>query len=430
MLGPLVCIILLLAAAAVALVGANRAERQLIVIGLIAHMLASVGVVIYHEHIYQGDLLVYAEIGRDIARLVEQDRRYFVDVVRLAFHLDNDLAIPYFDGSSSGTMCAFAALLILAVGDNLYLICLTVSLFAFVGLVSMYRAAAPHLHSVERKPFLASLMVVPSVVFWTSGLIKEAFVVGFLGLACRGLAGIARRRLTAIFLLVPAIIGIGVTKSYVLIALTFGVTGWLYARRPIKFGMASKILAAVVGVAGILLVMRAFPEYGSGLAASVSRQQVNFAQVQGGTDTALGNDEDADMSLAGQLRFLPLALVNAFARPFLFDAHNAASLVAAVEITVVLVLIGSLFRHGARRILGEVRQRPPLMFAALFVLSFSVGVGLTTRNLGSLSRYRVPAFPLYVALAVALRARLTAPRMERVDRKAGRPLGSVRRRAA
>jgi hypothetical protein len=42
----------------------------------------------------------------------------------------------------------------------------------------------------------------------------------------------------------------------------------------------------------------------------------------------------------------------------------------------------------------------PLMFCAAFTLTLGVAVGLATTNLGTLSRYRMPLVPFFVAMVL------------------------------
>lgn len=410
MLGLVSCPLIVAIATGIGFWRSRGDERRILAAGLAAHLVGVIALVVYHEKLYGGgDMLLYHAIGRQLVRLVERDPRYLSDVVKLVFQLENDLALELFEGGSSSTMCGLMALLMFPFGTNLYAICLAVSMFAFVGQCAMYRAVAPALDPIERRPVLAAVMLVPSVVFWSSGFIKEAFALGFLGLACFGLGGIANRRVLRPFLLVVGVVGIAMIKPYVLFPLAIATSGWVYALRPRRaLGFGYKALGAAVAIAGLFAFTRLFPEYSvDRLAENVSVHQRNYDLVAGsGSNIELGPDSDDETpSLLSQVKYFPLALVNALFRPFLFEVHNLSMLLAAVEMTVVLVLVLTLARRGSKAVVREITRRPPFMFAALFVLSFTAGVGLTTRNLGTLSRYRVPAMPMYVGTLLALRAR-------------------------
>jgi hypothetical protein len=55
--------------------------------------------------------------------------------------------------------------------------------------------------------------------------------------------------------------------------------------------------------------------------------------------------------------------------------------------------------------LGGLFRSPFLVSSVVFILVFGVGVGLATRNLGSLSRYRMPMMPFYATTLLVLRRR-------------------------
>jgi hypothetical protein len=105
--------------------------------------------------------------------------------------------------------------------------------------------------------------------------------------------------------------------------------------------------------------------------------------------------------MAGQLLFAPLALLTALFRPLFFEARNPPMAISAVETTMLVMFIArSAFQKGVARLWRDTRRSPALMLALTFVLTFAVAVGLSSTNLGTLSRYRVPMLPFLVELVV------------------------------
>jgi hypothetical protein len=51
----------------------------------------------------------------------------------------------------------------------------------------------------------------------------------------------------------------------------------------------------------------------------------------------------------------------------------------------------------------RVTANPALMFCFIFVLVLAMGTGLSTANLGTLSRYRAPMMPFFLLLLLILR---------------------------
>jgi hypothetical protein len=119
--------------------------------------------------------------------------------------------------------------------------------------------------------------------------------------------------------------------------------------------------------------------------------------VSGGSTYAFGDPTQS--SLIGQLVFAPFALVTSLFRPFLFEARSAQVAVNALETTVLLVWwIRVFIRVGWREVVKTIFRYPLLVFSLTFTLGFAVAVGLTTTNLGTLSRYRMPLVPFFWAL--------------------------------
>jgi hypothetical protein len=139
----------------------------------------------------------------------------------------------------------------------------------------------------------------------------------------------------------------------------------------------------------------------------VQRQRDVSLLVEGGSNVDFGRG--GEQTVRGQLRYVPLALMNMLFRPSLVDVRNGAMLLAAVELTFIFALFVRIALAPRRKTVLAIIRRTPLLLASLtFVLIFSVGVGLATTNLGTLSRYRTPMMPFYVAFAVLLHRRLVA----------------------
>jgi hypothetical protein len=159
-------------------------------------------------------------------------------------------------------------------------------------------------------------------------------------------------------------------------------------------------LGGLTAFGGVLALGRLFPEYAidrfAEQAASYQEVGEHFA---GGSTIELG--DPSERSLLGQVAFAPLGLVNVLFRPFLFEVRNAQMLLNALETAVLTVLVGwALYRQRLRDLYDRIVSSPELVFCAAFTLTMGLAVGLTTTNLGTLSRYRVPMMPYFVFLTL------------------------------
>ena len=110
-------------------------------------------------------------------------------------------------------------------------------------------------------------------------------------------------------------------------------------------------------------------------------------------------------SASTELLLAPFALLTALFRPLIFEARNAVQLASALEATVLLVLfLRSWRRTSLRQLAAYITASPTLLFCTVFTLALAVGTGLSTTNMGTLSRYRAPMMPFFFTLLLVLDA--------------------------
>jgi hypothetical protein len=392
-----------------------RFETRLLLASFAMHIAAAIAQVVITRVVYiWGDLFGYTLVGQAVAAMVRVDfQQYAPEVLKLLFHELPQLPVEIpGPGSSTGAMVAAAAIVAWLTGGGPYTLCLVFGIGAYFGKVALYRAFRESFPESMHRGLLVSAMLVPSVVFWSSAVLKEAVAIMGLGYVVLGLVRLASRAWrSALPMLFLGGVVVALFKAYILFALALGAAGFFYARwsggrslaiKPVYLG-----LGAALGVGSIVALGRVFPEFspenfGEAAAAYQEVGQV----VTGGSTYAMG--DSSKTTLMGQLVFAPFALLSSLFRPFLFEARNAQMLANALETTVILVLTGMIFlRRRLADIWTTVSRTPMLMLCLVFVLTFAVAVGLTTTNLGTLSRYRMPLVPFLCVLLVALRQPMT-----------------------
>jgi hypothetical protein len=60
-------------------------------------------------------------------------------------------------------------------------------------------------------------------------------------------------------------------------------------------------------------------------------------------------------------------------------------------------------RNKVADLVRRVNDNPALMFCLAFVLVLALGTGMSTANLGTLSRYRAPMMPFFLLMLLVLR---------------------------
>ncbi len=396
--------------------GFDRNECRIVWGACLAHQLGTAGLLWLHAST-GSDMSGYEVHGIEVARLLRLDfLRWLPEVVSLV--LRRESALPVVD-TTTGATSALCGLVFFVVGDSLPAACVVISSIVLVGQVLLYRLFRAEVSMADRPVAAISCLLVPSVTFWTSGLVKEAWSLAGLGIVAYGVrAVLVKRRVAGLAATVIGGVLVAAVKPYTLLPVVLAASAWIFsARAGGKFRPAYAFGAVVVGWVGVALVGQLFPEYGMGnITGTLAQQRYYSGQAGGGSfvgDAADEGDFDVgrgDASMLGALRFLPVALMNALFRPFLFEVRNIPQAGAALETMLIIVLLVSMLgRARPRRVVEALMKSPPLIASAVFVFSFAAAVGLATQNMGTLSRYRVPMMPFYVAVVLILRRRLATP---------------------
>jgi hypothetical protein len=273
------------------------------------------------------------------------------------------------------------------------------SWLGFWGLFYFYRAFAVALPEASTRSYRRLLFFLPSLLFWPSSIGKEAWMMFALGIAALG----AARILSGTTLRGFAIAGTGLWLTAMVRPHVAGLMGLAlvgaYVFKPPKqqlreLGPVAKMLslAVLVAVAGILVLKTDQFLKGEGIDTGGG---VRSTLQQTAERTSAGESEFSPSILESPAR-APIAVATVLFRPFIFEAHNTQSLVAAVEgsLLVLLSLIRLPWFFAAVR---RVRESPYIAFAVAYVAMFIVAFS-SFSNFGILARERVQLFPLYLVL--------------------------------
>ncbi|MBW1754583.1 MAG: hypothetical protein JRJ80_00285 [Deltaproteobacteria bacterium] len=398
-------------------VGFSRRERKWVTAAFAMHVaFACAQVPITLTFYGSSDMFLYFRYGEILAQMMERDAVHVIPEVT-AILLQNQHRLPMFvvgAGTSTGSMSALAAWAFYLLGPSKYAACIAFSMLSLCGKIALYRAFRANVDAAYRFPVAIATLFMPSFVFWSSGLIKEAIAVGGFGWAVFGVhLWIREGRLAAGWaLIVAGAIPILLIKAYILFPLVLAGGSWYYWERSLKRGRvrirpAYLAAAAAVGVGGILLLGRYFPEYSPDTFSTRTFELQQMGRgLRGGSNYALSGE--IPTTLIGQLLFAPVALLASLFRPAIFEARNLLMLANALETTALTLLLARIFaRRNLRAVRRQIMDDPFLVFCLVFVVAFGIAVGLTSTNLGTLSRYRSPILPFFaVMLFVLQRPRL------------------------
>jgi uncharacterized membrane protein (DUF485 family) len=395
---------------------ATKHEARTLQMAFLAHAASAVFQVLVTEHVYgSGDMTEYWHQGVMIAESLRRDFSLILPQVLGLIFQQEETRFPfqvYGIGAPTGTMAGISGLLMYALADSLYAACLLVSLSAVVCKSLLYRALKDRVPAEFHLRVMIAVLLVPSAVFWSSGLLKESVVMGPLCLMVYALLRV-RGTLSSLVAQLPVFflgaLVIGLVKPYVLFPFALAAGVWIYSRR-VASGR-TRALPPIYLVGGLALGFTAliglgelFPTFAiERVAEEAANQQRLGSRIEGGSNYTIGDPERR--SLIGQLAFAPLALVTSLFRPFVFEARNLLMAISAIEATVFIsLLVLAAYRRGWRQLKALILSSPVLMFSVTFCVVFGVAVGLGSTNLGTLSRYRSPMLPFYGCVLLILAA--------------------------
>lgn len=401
--------------------GFSRRERRWVAASFVMHAAFAAAQVPIAESFYGGsDMFLYFRYGEILSQMMDRDPGQVIpEVTALVFQRPHRL--PMFiigAGTSTGTMSAFAAWAFYLMGPSRYAACILFAMFSLCGKMAIYRVFRANVDPGLRGLLAVATLFLPSFVFWSAGLIKEAVAIAGFGWALLGVHTWIRhgRTLQGWALIVAGAIPIVLMKPYILFPLALASGAWLYWSRSMKRGRvrirpAYFAFASVVALGGIVLLGQYFPEYSadSFSARTVQLQHIGRG-IRAGSNFALSGD--IPTTLAGQLAYAPVALLASLFRPVIFEVSNLLMLANAVETGILtLLFVRILFTRNLGAVRRQIMEEPFLVFCCVFVVAFGIAVGLTSTNLGTLSRYRAPILPFFALLLLVLgrRRRVSEP---------------------
>lgn len=242
------------------------------------------------------------------------------------------------------------------------------------------------------KTYLA-VFLIPSVVFWSSGILKEAILLFALGLFGWNFYKIMfeqwrwKRMPILIFLLAILL----VMKLYVFVAFVPAVLAWWLSKYT-KKTILVHLLMVFVGVSFGYFITWLFPDYNFlKIIADKQRDFINLSK-------AFSVNSAIEMNYLQPtfwsfIRATPEALINTFTRPWPTEIKGALFIPPLVEnIFIIAILILSFF-YGRK--VGE-KEWKFVIFCLTFSVILFLIIGLTTPILGAIVRYKIPAIPFLV----------------------------------
>lgn len=279
---------------------------------------------------------------------------------------------------------------------SIYVHAVFFTFISFVGLTAIYKVFSDKL-KINKVLIVITVYLIPSVLFWTSSVLKEAvlmFSFGFLLYSIFKL--IDKPKLISIyFLAVFCILLLLLLKFYILIAAVPGLLSILVFQfvkkkfRIVWFTVVHGFVFIVLFNSQLVLNKYNFLE----IMANKQNDFISYIESleQVGSKIDIPKLEP---SLISFLKNTPNAIFNTFFRPYIWEVNSIFSLLSGLEnlLIIGIILIALFYRKS------NYRANEIIYFSISFTIIIFILIGLTTPVIGALVRYKVPALPFLLII--------------------------------
>lgn len=271
---------------------------------------------------------------------------------------------------------------------NIYINSLLFSFLSFTGCFLLYQSFK---NLISKAPQLVALpfFLLPSFLFWTSGITKETLIIFLSGLYFYGLA-VENKRWKWIIIFI-ALLLIYSVKIYIGVALTAAGVVMTYDRY--KPGIISIYSAAVITV---VIVTAIFLFKDQGVCNSVIGKRNEFIELAL-TEKAGSLIDNSSVLTCRDLAFkFPQLFIGALLEPYLWKTSGAIQMYFGLEAMFILLFVVSAivrFQKPEKQILNT------LTAVVIYCFICLAAIGLTVPVAGAIVHYRAVAIP-YVLIAV------------------------------
>lgn len=394
--------------------------------GLAVKMFGAVSLGLVYFYYYKGgDTINYFNTACTLAKVLENRPEDFVhlffgDVTVSEFYLMNstfDFVYWVNDPYSFFVSKCFVPLVML----SMYSYTCTAVVVASICYLGVWRLFLIYVNEFPAliKQFSWSILFIPSVVFWGSGIMKDSLTFSATCLYAHGFYWFFAQKKRKFGYLLALFFGsylLLVVKPYILFALLPGSILWFAALRLARIKSAFlKVMFTptllFLGITGGLFALDVLGDYlgkysmEKVILTAANAQQDLKQSYYNGNSFDIG---DYEPTIPGLLSVSHKAIFAALFRPTFLDVRNLVMGICAVENTFILgFCLYLLIKLRVYKFFSIITSHPLLMFSIIFSLFFAFSVGVSISNFGALVRLKIPSTPFFVSSLVIINYILT-----------------------
>ena len=378
-------------------------QKNIFVLAFVLKIAAGVCVGLIYKYYYiVGDTFYYFNDGKLLADVARSDFSRYLNF------LFDSTGITGLEGQTPRALyfSKLVSIFNILTFDNYWIISIYFSSVSFAASWFLFRQISHHIPDI-RIPAAVAFLFFPSVVFWSSGVVKECVSTAAIFYLSAILVKVwFNSRVRIIEWLLVAVAGVLLwSLKYYIIATFMIVAGaallfkFVAARyiRDARIEIAAYVAMLVIpGSLVILLHPNLYPQQ---LFEIIVENNRTFLRLSAPGDVIVFDDLQANFW--SMIINSPQAVFSGLYRPLLWEAHNLFQLFAALENFILFALTLFSLRYMAS--LAKSEHRVLVCACVVYILALCIFLTLSSPNFGTLSRYRVAYLPFFILLTLGSR---------------------------
>jgi len=322
-------------------------------------------------------------------------------------HYADDFTYNYMRDVSNFSVPRLGLLPAIIFFDSYLCISMVFGFFALGGAIRIFKFFYYYFPRYKTEIAVASIFI-PSVCFWSSGLLKDSICFGAIGYILYGLLNILviKKNITGsiVVILISGIL-LFYIKVYILLAFVLALTIWLFAETNKKITDSTlrtmfSVLTFTVSVGVAYLLLNYFTSQEAAQTFKLEtlleksekqREALEAVKVEGGSSFQLNASNPVTLVFG--------SLSATFFRPFPWEINTPVALFSCIESMIFFFLtLNFFFKRGIKEYFKIIFRDPKLLMCFVFAIVFGISVGASTTNFGALSRYKIPCMPFYFVM--------------------------------
>lgn len=270
---------------------------------------------------------------------------------------------------------------------------------SFSGLMLLYRFFSRTTRDIPQWQLFAAVILPPSLLFWSGGVLKEGLLLFGLGLLLYCITECTRKNyIGGIAGIIAAVVLLLYAKAYVLIAFAPGILFFALVQVTSIRHLWLKFIGLHIALFTLVFTLGYWVDDYNVLHMFQLKQK-DFYNLVGSMSVGSMIEIPPIKNTFDIVLLAPGAIFNTYFRPHILEANNMTFLASALEnLFYGLLILVALLRFK--------KPEPKNAVLALMCLSCIAGLGtltgLVTPVLGAIVRYKIPALPFLIILCLLI----------------------------